>query len=62
MASPLAMPHYTLKDTVLNGKKIPRDRLVLMNLWSGSRDTAVWGEDAEMFRPARFLTETGQVS
>lgn len=61
MASPLAMPHYTLKDTTLDGYKIPKDMLVLVNLWSGSRDRAVWGNDADVFRPARFLNDFGQV-
>lgn len=63
MASPLAMPHMTVSPATINGYKIAKDTLVLINLWSGSRDSRVWGEDVDRFNPYRFLDcSTGQVS
>lgn len=61
MASPLSMPHMALEDVELRGHLIPKDSIILVNLWSGSRDKRTWGDDAEGFRPNRFLDENGQV-
>ncbi|XP_067928523.1 cytochrome P450 1A1-like [Watersipora subatra] len=62
MASPLAMPHMTVSPATINGYKIAKDTLVLINLWSGSRDSRVWGEDVDRFNPYRFLDcSTGQI-
>nr|QAU20957.1 cytochrome P450 [Locusta migratoria] len=49
-----------LKDTTLNGYKLPMDTVVLINLWSLHMDKEHWG-DPEIYRPDRFLTETGQL-
>ena len=61
MASPLAMPHFTLDCVEINGYTIPKDTLILINLWSGSRDRRVWGDNAEEFKPSRFLDTQSQV-
>ena len=62
MASPLAMPHMTTDTVKLNGYTVPRDTLVLVNLWSGSRDGRIWGHNPDVFDPQRFINSEGQVS
>ena len=58
---PLALPHSTTRDTVLNGFLIPGDTLVLVNLWSLVRDEDVFA-DPESFYPDRFLDGSGRVN
>jgi cytochrome P450 / NADPH-cytochrome P450 reductase len=39
-----------------NGKyAVPQDAIVLINAYNQHRDPAVWGEDAEEFKPERML-------
>lgn len=56
---PLNLLRYTLADTELDGYFIPKHTYVLSNLWTVHHDTEYWGEDADEFRPERFLTEDG---
>ncbi|GAB6020930.1 Cytochrome P450 30008A2 [Chamberlinius hualienensis] len=58
--APLAVPHATLDDTVLLGHSIPKDTMVLANLWAIHHDPNLWG-DPENFRPERFLDKDGVV-
>lgn len=57
----LALPHFTAVDVRLpagpsTGElSIPADSIVIANLWSVGRDPDVWGADADVFRPERFL-------
>lgn len=49
-------------DTV-HGFRLPRGTVLGQNLWGICRDKRVWGEDAEVFRPGRWLVgedEDGQ--
>jgi len=62
MASPLAMPHMTTETVEINGYVIPKDTLILINLWSGSRDERIWGYRPDLFDPSRFLHPDGQVN
>lgn len=57
---PINILRYTLWDTTLNGYFIPKDTVVLANLWSVHHNPKYWGDDAEIFRPERFLTEDGK--
>ncbi|XP_074566182.1 desmethyl-deoxy-podophyllotoxin synthase-like [Curcuma longa] len=43
-----------LEPTELLGHQIPANTRVLVNAWAIARDPAVWGDDAEEFRPERF--------
>lgn len=44
-----------LDDTWPDGTFIPRGTAVLYDIYSMGRDRAIWGEDAEVFRPERWL-------
>ncbi|KAM7039875.1 cytochrome P450 1A5-like [Acridotheres tristis] len=55
---PLAIPHSTTKDTVLNGYYIPKDCCVFINQWQVNHDEKLW-KDPESFNPERFLSADG---
>ncbi|GFY69207.1 vitamin D 25-hydroxylase [Trichonephila inaurata madagascariensis] len=57
---PINVLRYTLWDTTLNGYFIPKDSIVVANLWSVHHNPKYWGADAETFRPERFLTKDGK--
>lgn len=52
---PLLIPRETIQDTRLHGYHIPARTRVMVNAWAIGRDGEAWGEDAEEFRPERFL-------
>jgi len=72
---PLALPRYTDVDvdvsstatttTTTTGEQrqltIPAGSVVIANLWSVGRDPDVWDDDADVFRPERFLRESERV-
>ncbi|XP_012583185.1 PREDICTED: cytochrome P450 2U1 [Condylura cristata] len=57
---PLAIPHMTSEETVLQGYRIPKGTVILPNLWSVHRDPAVW-EKPNDFDPNHFLDDQGQL-
>lgn len=57
---PLALPHQTSEDTFLGGYNIPKDTLVVINLWAVNHDPRVF-ENPHIFSPYRFLNENGDV-
>ncbi|KAK4394369.1 cytochrome [Sesamum angolense] len=48
--------HETAADAVVSGYHIPAKSRVIINAWAIGRDQSSW-EDADSFRPARFLGE-----
>jgi cytochrome P450 len=55
-ASPFGIPHRCTEDDVVNGYKIPKDAIILLDLFGASRNEKVW-ENPEEFNPDRFLPE-----
>ncbi|KAG9480196.1 hypothetical protein GDO78_011946 [Eleutherodactylus coqui] len=57
---PLSVPHMASETTVFRGYTIPKESVVLANLWAVHRDPKVW-EKPNDFIPSRFLDEHGQI-
>jgi cytochrome P450 len=57
---PLSVIHRATDNAVLNGYKIPKDTLVLPNLYAVHHDEKLY-PDPNSFRPERFINEQGQV-
>ncbi|KAH0464794.1 hypothetical protein IEQ34_004897 [Dendrobium chrysotoxum] len=53
--SPLLIPHSPSSQCVVGGFSVPAGTTVLVNIWKIQRDPHLWGEDAEEFKPERFL-------
>ncbi|XP_058835271.1 methyl farnesoate epoxidase-like [Topomyia yanbarensis] len=56
--APLAIAHRTLQPVQLGTYVIPKNAITMVSLHSLHMDRAYWG-DPEVFRPERFLNETG---
>ncbi|CAG7721846.1 unnamed protein product [Allacma fusca] len=56
---PISLPHYTNVDVEVLGFFIPKDTLLIQNLWGIQHDPEVWDEPEE-FRPERFLDGSGR--
>jgi cytochrome P450 len=52
-----AMSRGVVHDVELGGFAIPRGSTVLVNVYHLQRSVALWGADAEQFRPERFLND-----
>ncbi|XP_038902241.1 cytochrome P450 81Q32-like [Benincasa hispida] len=46
------LPHYASKDCTIGGYDVPRNTMVLFNIWAIHRDPNLW-EDATSFKPER---------
>jgi len=53
----LALPRATVRDITYEGKLIPAGTTIFLNAWACNMDPAVWGQDAETFRPERWLEQ-----
>jgi len=54
--APLAIPHVSSEDVTIEGFNVPRDTLVMINIWAMHRDPTLWNE-ATSFIPERFDEE-----
>ncbi|RDX97524.1 Isoflavone 2'-hydroxylase, partial [Mucuna pruriens] len=54
--APLLLPHSSSEECIIGGFKVPRDTIVLINVWSIHRDPQLWSE-ATSFKPERFEKE-----
>ena len=54
------VPHSAADDTIIQGYTIPKDSLIFSNIWAVHHNPDLWN-DPEVFRPERFLNETGDV-
>ncbi|KAJ0790912.1 putative cytochrome P450 [Helianthus annuus] len=55
-AAPISLLHRSTEDCVVGGYTVPKDTLLIANLWKLHRDPNVWS-DPYKFRPERFLTD-----
>ncbi|GAB4840684.1 hypothetical protein Ancab_021451 [Ancistrocladus abbreviatus] len=55
-AVPLLLPHTASQDCIVGGYRVPRDTILLVNVWAIQRDPSLW-EDATGFKPERFARE-----
>ncbi|XP_065208483.1 methyl farnesoate epoxidase-like isoform X2 [Planococcus citri] len=56
---PITVPHKTIQDTKLMNYSIPKDTIVLPNIWSVHMDEDYW-KDPHVFRPERFIDSKGK--
>ena len=59
--APLSVPHKSTRHSSLQGYDIPKDTMVLTNLWAIHHDTEEW-ETPDVFNPERFLDAEGNFS
>ncbi|KAL0942946.1 cytochrome p450 oxidoreductase [Colletotrichum truncatum] len=52
--APMGLPHTSSEDDVIEGYFIPKEALIMPNIWHFTHDPEVY-EDPEEFRPERFL-------
>ncbi|EME78794.1 uncharacterized protein MYCFIDRAFT_83850 [Pseudocercospora fijiensis CIRAD86] len=51
----LALPRSTVRDVTFENKLIPSGTTMFLNAWACNMDEEIWGSDAEVFRPERWL-------
>ncbi|USW58659.1 Putative cytochrome P450 [Septoria linicola] len=51
------LPREAVRDTTILGHRIPKDQFVLMCPWAVNRSKKLWGNDAQDFKPERWLTK-----
>ncbi|KAF8022905.1 hypothetical protein BT93_F0423 [Corymbia citriodora subsp. variegata] len=54
-AAPLAAPHLSTEDCIINGYYVPEGTRLILNLWKIQTDPKAWAEPLK-FRPERFLS------
>ncbi|XP_071117704.1 cytochrome P450 2D6-like [Haliotis cracherodii] len=57
---PMGLPHMVREEIDYEGWRIPKESLLLPNLYYMNHDPSVW-EDPWLFRPERFLEEDGSL-
>jgi len=60
-ALPLGVPHAATEDDWYEGTFIPKGAICMPNVWHCNHDKAVFGEDADEFRPERHLDANGEL-
>ena len=59
--TPLSIPHKSIRQSTLGGYDIPKDTMMMTNLWAIHHDADEW-EEPDVFRPERFLDAEGNFS
>ena len=61
-AAPFGLPHVATSEDWYEGMYIPKGTTCIANIWQCNHDRAVYGDDADEFRPERFLNERGELT
>ncbi len=56
-----SLPHFAEKTVEVGGYTIPKGSIVIAISYMSHVDPGVWGQDAEEFRPDRWLQEDGKL-
>jgi cytochrome P450 len=56
----LSLPHKATRDSTLNGYNVPKDTVIMFNVWAMHHDEREWDRPYE-FDPSRFLDSKGQL-
>lgn len=59
-AGPEGVPHLNKEESTYNGYTIPKGSVIIPNVWTISREEAVFGPDPDDFIPDRWLGEDGK--
>ncbi|VDB95682.1 unnamed protein product [Peniophora sp. CBMAI 1063] len=59
--TPIGVPHRSTQDDYYDGYFIPKGTVVIPNVWEMNHDPAIFGDDAHLFNPGRFLDEKGEL-
>ncbi|KAL0568084.1 hypothetical protein V5O48_013909 [Marasmius crinis-equi] len=59
---PLSVPHQLTKDDWHEGSYIPKNTIVLPNIWAMNHDKDTFGPDADIFNPERHLGPDGKLA
>lgn len=60
--TPLGIPHVATVEDWYEGMYIPKGTACIANIWQCNHDRVVYGDDADDFRPERFLDERGELT
>ena len=58
---PFSVPHAAINEDWYEGMYIPKGTICVSNVWHCNHDRAVFGDDADEFRPERHLGEHGEL-
>ena len=59
--TPLSIPHKSTRGSSLGGYDIPKDTMMMTNLWAIHHDPNEW-DNPDVFKPERFLDAEGNFS
>ncbi|OOF92523.1 hypothetical protein ASPCADRAFT_133537 [Aspergillus carbonarius ITEM 5010] len=59
-AGPEGVPHMNREETTYNGYTIPKESVIVANVWTISREEALFGPNPDDFIPDRWLHEDGK--
>ena len=55
------VPHVAAEEDWYEGMYIPKGTVCIANIWHCNHDRAIFGDDADEFRPERHLDENGEL-